>query len=250
MGLLKSNIIVNADDFGLSDAVNQAIESCFRNGLVNQTSIMVNMPFYKDAVLKSKKGNFFDRVGLHLNLTEGIPLTDSIKKTKLCTDGLFNQSIIRNKIKRFVLKNDEIKAVREECVAQIESYLREDFPFLHLDSHQHIHTNYSIFKILCPLIKTYGFKSIRLSRVIPDSGFSFLKQLYKKFFNDKIKDINFGNESVYKSLKWFGSIDDLIVSKDKIDNDLFELMVHPVMINGRIYDSVTHKDLFECLMEG
>ena len=37
-------MVINADDFGYSESVNKAISDCFEKGLINRTTIMVNMP--------------------------------------------------------------------------------------------------------------------------------------------------------------------------------------------------------------
>ena len=43
-------LFVNADDFGLSHEVNMAIVEAFKKGLINNTTIMVNMPGFEEAV--------------------------------------------------------------------------------------------------------------------------------------------------------------------------------------------------------
>ena len=40
-------IIVNADDFGSSRSINEAISLAFSYGYIQRTSIMVNMPFFE-----------------------------------------------------------------------------------------------------------------------------------------------------------------------------------------------------------
>ena len=43
-------LIINADDFGKNQNVNKAITECFNKGLINQTTVMVNMPGIYEAV--------------------------------------------------------------------------------------------------------------------------------------------------------------------------------------------------------
>ena len=50
-----NRLIVNADDFGISHEVNEAISLCFMKGYINQTTIMVNMPFFCEAIEMAKK---------------------------------------------------------------------------------------------------------------------------------------------------------------------------------------------------
>lgn len=43
-------MIVNADDFGFSEAVNHGILKAMQEGIVTSTSIMANMPGFAHAV--------------------------------------------------------------------------------------------------------------------------------------------------------------------------------------------------------
>ena len=45
-----TKLIVNADDFGLSEAVNYGIISAYKNGIVRSTTIMAGMPAFDHAV--------------------------------------------------------------------------------------------------------------------------------------------------------------------------------------------------------
>lgn len=54
---------INADDFGRSPSINAAIVQCFEEGLINQTTIMANMPYYEEAVALSMKHGFLIKLG-------------------------------------------------------------------------------------------------------------------------------------------------------------------------------------------
>lgn len=62
--------IVNADDFGLSNRVNEAILEAHRNGIVTSTTLMANMPGSRHAVELAKRNGSLG-VGLHVNLSFG-----------------------------------------------------------------------------------------------------------------------------------------------------------------------------------
>ena len=81
--MIKQTIIVNADDFGSSIEANEGIAVSFQQQLIDRTTLMVNMPSASEAVKLASELGFTDRIGLHLNLTEGVPLTESIKDTIL-----------------------------------------------------------------------------------------------------------------------------------------------------------------------
>src|SRR6201996_9739990 len=74
-----STLIINADDFGLSSIVNRAILSGMEEGLVTSTSMMANMPGFEHGVgLARVHAKLAGRIGVHLNLTEGPPLTKPV----------------------------------------------------------------------------------------------------------------------------------------------------------------------------
>ena len=62
------DVIVNADDFGATAGMTQAIIDGHKNGIVNSTSLMITMPLVSEAVEAAKSLPDL-KVGLHLNLT-------------------------------------------------------------------------------------------------------------------------------------------------------------------------------------
>ena len=48
-------LIVNADDFGLSTSVNQAVVRAYREGILTSASLMVNEPGFDEAVRLAKE---------------------------------------------------------------------------------------------------------------------------------------------------------------------------------------------------
>jgi len=181
-------IIVTSDDFGYNEERTLGACKLYDDGYFSRASIMVNMPYYENAVILAKEKNIFDKIGLHLNLTEGKPLTDAVKKfTNICDpDGSFNQVFHANSKSRLFLNKENSRALEIEIRAQIEKYISQGFTLMHLDSHQHVHTNYSVYRILKPLIQEYKIKSLRISRNIPVK-IRLDKRFYKILFNAKIR---------------------------------------------------------------
>src|SRR5271166_2514896 len=63
-------VIFSADDFGLTPAVNEAIERAHREGILDQASLMVAGAAADDAVRRARATPSL-RVGLHLVVIEG-----------------------------------------------------------------------------------------------------------------------------------------------------------------------------------
>lgn len=154
------NVIVNADDFGLSEKVTTAILESLRNGWVTQTTLMVNMPYADVAVERARQEYKADRIGLHLNFTEGEPLTEPIKKVVgICKDGRFVSHGLGNGYLSF--SQDVQVAVRIEAEAQIKKYLSYGLSLMHCDGHHHVHNRLQFAYVVLPLFKKFGFRTVR-----------------------------------------------------------------------------------------
>ncbi len=54
----KSTLIINADDFGRDSKINRAISDCFKNTLIDSTTIMVNTEGFHEALELADRYNF------------------------------------------------------------------------------------------------------------------------------------------------------------------------------------------------
>lgn len=105
-------LVINADDFGMSQEVNKAIIYCLKNQLIDRTTLMVNMPYASEAAQMAKEAGLWDKVGLHVNLVEGKALSDRIKQTQFCDErGYFNGSISLPQYKRTLLDKETVRTV-------------------------------------------------------------------------------------------------------------------------------------------
>ena len=50
-------LIITADDYGMSRAVNDAIDAGIAAGLITSTNVMTNMPLYKEAIKLKENSN-------------------------------------------------------------------------------------------------------------------------------------------------------------------------------------------------
>src|SRR4051812_932980 len=70
-------LVVNADDFGLTEGTNQAIVDAYRNGIVTSTSLLANGYAFDNAVELARQEPGLG-VGIHLTLTEGAPVARDV----------------------------------------------------------------------------------------------------------------------------------------------------------------------------
>ncbi|MBO5369064.1 MAG: ChbG/HpnK family deacetylase, partial [Clostridia bacterium] len=231
-------LIINADDFGYSQSVNRAIADCFKNGYINRATIMVNMPYAQEAADIARQNGFFDSVGLHINLTEGKALSEECAKSELCDENGYLKGVFHVPIKsRLYLKSAVRKAIYAETKAQIEKYISMGFTLMHADSHNYPHVYISVFGVIKKLLRDYGFKSVRISRNIPENDFSLPFKIYKDFFNFYIKRFKVNKKRI-QTTGYFGSVQDFesLDNKQKYKNSV-ELMTHPDYIDGVLTDN-------------
>ena len=230
-------ITVNADDFGKNDSVNEAICLAFEKGLINRTTLMTNMPAAEAAMVLASQKGFTDRVGIHVNLTSGKPLTEAIAKDPLmCSaDGAFTGDFARSLKTRFFLPQKTRINVERELRAQFEKYKELGGVLWHIDSHHHVHTDPSIWFIQKRVMKDYPVTSVRLGRNMYVGG-NPLMHLYKLLLNSSIR--RFCKEDA----KYFGSAADYEsfdpAKKHLQSNAGVEIMVHPVFDkDGQLADA-------------
>ena len=180
------------------------------------------MPGFKHAEHLIHTNKFLPgNVGIHINLTEGYPLTEKIKKCKrFCDDdGVF---IYKRKQSIFLLTTNERIAVCKEIRAQINKIFISDVTPSHLDSHHHIHTEWGISKIVIALAKEFGIRKMRLCRNMGKDTNAF-KRIYKSAFNFYLK-----NKLGIGGSDFFGEINDLVKMKKQIPpGKVIEIMTHP-----------------------
>lgn len=235
-------MIINADDFGYSKSVNKAIDYCFKNKLINRTTIMVNMPDAEDAVALAKENGYSDCVGLHINLTEGRAMSKECAESELCDEkGFFKGTFHKSFKARLYLSKDIRHAIYCETKAQMEKYTELGFTLMHADSHNYTHSYFSVYTQVQKLFKEYGFKSTRISRNVAEEKFSLPFKIYKNLFNAIIKNLKINGKKI-RTTKYFCSVQDFVASpdKDKIKNDI-EFMTHPDYIDDILMDNTLPK---------
>ena len=144
-------LIVNADDFNMTEGVTRGILEAHGQGIVTSTTVFVNLPGLersRELVRKSSRLG----VGLHLNLTFGPPVLPPGRVPSLVDGG---GRFIRDRAR--VGEVAEQSEIREELIAQTERF-EETFGVRpsHLDTHHHVHRHARIFEVILELAEELG----------------------------------------------------------------------------------------------
>lgn len=146
-------LIVNADDFGITEGATDAIIECHRAGSVTSTTLMTNMPAAAYAAQCAREHPALG-VGLHFNLTSGRPLGAAVGSSMVDRHGaLLNR---RDLAVRAITGRLRAGDVGVELQAQHAAMLALGLAPTHLDSHQHVHAIPGIFQVVAAFAAEHG----------------------------------------------------------------------------------------------
>lgn len=177
-------VVFHADDFGMNAAVTDGILRGFTHGLLTSTSLLANAPDSEHALQAWQRLEYqraaarlpsaaarrtlqepsvpFD-LGIHLNLTQGRPLTGGYPSELLDNEGRFCPigRLFRHLHRRRRQFDDR---VRSELAAQIEFLLDRKVHPTHLNGHQYIELLPGLRDLIRELLVRYRIQGLRVAR--------------------------------------------------------------------------------------
>ena len=151
-------LIVNADDFNTDEQRNLGILKAVREGIVTTSSMIVN-PVVQEGSLKELRETLGRRIGIHLNLTKGVPFT-SDANTLVDGSGQFHgKNIVWQ---RALMGRLDLKEVETEFATQISHLKDMGVQPDHIDGNNHIHIFPGIATLVSHLASDFGIRCIRL----------------------------------------------------------------------------------------
>jgi len=159
----KRRLIVNADDFGLSHSVNEAVVRAHREGILTTASLMVNEPGFAEAVAFANENPRLG-VGLHLTLLMGHAALPPEKIPGLVNaQGEFSHSPVGVGLNYF-FKGSLREQLRAEIHAQFEKFHATGLTLDHVNGHLHLHLHPLVFEILMEDADALRITHLRLTR--------------------------------------------------------------------------------------
>ncbi len=160
---IPRRLIVNADDFGLSRSVNEAVVRAHREGILTTASLMVNERGCNEAV-KLAEENPRLGVGLHLTLLMGHSALPPEKIPGLVNPrGEFSNKPVAAGFRYFFRRNLR-EQLRAEIHAQFEKFHATGLLLDHVNGHLHLHLHPTVFRILMEDAPRLGLQHLRLTR--------------------------------------------------------------------------------------
>jgi len=156
-------LIINADDFGFSTGVNQAVVKGWQDGILTSASLMVTGAACEEAVELARQHPGL-QVGLHLTLVQGRSAVEHGGFPSLTDrEGNFPHDPLLAGMRMFFLK-PLYRQLCSEIKAQLDKFAATGLELSHIDGHLNIHMHPTVFAILCQLLPQYGISTFRLSR--------------------------------------------------------------------------------------
>lgn len=166
---MKKQLIINADDFGIHPAVNEAVRKAATEGILTSTSLMAGGDAFDEAVEMARSMPSLG-IGIHLTLVGGIkPVLPPSEVPSLTWDnGVFchdyGKLIVRDLEGKISLSE-----VYAEWDAQIQKIMNTGLLVTHMDGHQHMHMWPHFYPIARDLAKKYYISCMR----VPDEDVLF-----------------------------------------------------------------------------
>ena len=165
---MTKKLIINADDFGLSQSINEGILVGIQKKIIRSVSLFANAPKTHDAVEIVKACPDVD-IGVHLTLTQTRATSSPEKIPSLITkEGAFVPNI-QALAKKMFFDQLDFQEIYKEFERQIVKISGSGINVSHLDTNQHVHLHPKIFYIVLSLAKKYNIKYVRIPCETPRS---------------------------------------------------------------------------------
>ena len=154
-------VTFSADDFGLTDSVNEGIERAHRDGILQAASLMVAAPAAADAVRRAR-ANPTLRVGLHLVVIEGPAILPPAAIPGLVdAAGTFPSDQLRLGIGYFFHPRIR-RRLEAEIRAQFAAFAATGLRLDHANAHKHMHLHPTVGAMMLRIGREFGLDRIRI----------------------------------------------------------------------------------------
>ena len=157
-------LIVNADDYGLTERISAGILRAHREGIVTSTSVLAIGPAWPKVADRLSDHDGLG-VGVHLAAVGEDPPLLSAREVPTLVDGRGRLSeSYKGFVARMAAGRIDPDDLRREFTAQLEAVVDAGAPVGHLDAHQHLHLWPPVGRIVIDLAHRFGIPAVRVPR--------------------------------------------------------------------------------------
>jgi predicted glycoside hydrolase/deacetylase ChbG (UPF0249 family) len=153
-------LVVNADDFGVTKLTSQGILDAHHRGIVTSTSLMANGEAFDAAVEMSNRAPRLS-IGAHLVLTQAIPVSPASEIPTLVDSHGRLWSTPREFLQKLAAQRIRLREAEVELSRQIVRIRQAGVSPTHLDGHQHLHVLPGISDIVIRLALQFSIPCVR-----------------------------------------------------------------------------------------
>jgi hopanoid biosynthesis associated protein HpnK len=158
---MRKFLIVTADDFGLHETVNEAVEQASQAGVLTAASLMVAAPAAADAIRRARRLPHL-RVGLHLVLADGrAMLTPELIPSLADQTGHMNSRMFVRGVRFFAFPSVR-RQLEAEIRAQFAAFARTGLTLDHVNVHKHFHLHPTLLEMLLRVGRDFGVPAVRV----------------------------------------------------------------------------------------
>jgi chitin disaccharide deacetylase len=151
-------LVVNADDLGMTRGINRAISEAHRTGILTSASLLANGAAFQDAVVRLRQCPDLS-VGLHVNLTQGRPLRSGTKSSLVDRRGCFYaRGALAMRLSIGAVSMGDLEG---EIAAQAQWAVRAGITLTHFDSHENVHLHPLVASALAKVARRMNVGWIR-----------------------------------------------------------------------------------------
>jgi chitin disaccharide deacetylase len=223
-------LIVTADDFGLHEAVNEAIERAHWDGVLTATSLMVGAPAAADAIARARRMPRL-RVGLHIVLADGAAVLPRAQIPDLVDPaGRFGEDMARDGFRFFFLP-----AVRRQLAAEIEAqfalFQASGLPLDHVNAHKHFHLHPTVLSLILATRRRFRFHAMRLPLGLNPP--MFLRP-WLALMRRRLDRANIAHNDRICGIEQSGAMDEsaLLAALGRLPAGVTEIYLHPATQGG------------------
>ena len=211
--------------------------------MLSAASLMVGAPASADAVARARRLPNL-RVGLHIVLVDGEPLTERAR-----IPGLIDASgRLRNDLARYgaaiAARPSLRRQVATEITAQFEAYRATGLPLDHVDAHRHFHLHPAVAAAIISIGARYGMQALRIPtepwRIVADIDPQTQRRLgrlaarWASLLRAGARRVGLLTADAVFGLAWSGAMTAtrLAALVGRLPPGLVEIYLHPAVTDG------------------
>ena len=232
-------LIITADDFGLHEAINEAVERAHREGVLTAASLMVGAPAAADAVNRARRMPRL-RVGLHLVLADGpsvLPHTEIPDLVDVA--GQFGDHMVRDGFRFFFLPHVR-RQLTAEIKAQFASFHAFGLILDHVNAHKHFHLHPTVLSLILSIGKHFGVHAVRFPAEVRSPVFLYPLLAAMRRRLDRA-DIAYNNQIL--GIERSGAMNEaaLLAALNHMPGGVTEIYLHPATRCGLTESMVLYR---------